>query len=68
MMTVATGRRPPFDNIVVSNFNSRFAPYPAYNMDFAASTSRRTASSSGQCHQAPRTPGSNHLVQHSQEK
>ena len=33
MMTVATGRRPPFDNIVVSNFNSRFAPYPAYNMD-----------------------------------
>ena len=33
MMTVATGRRPPFDNVVVSNFNSRFAPYPAYNMD-----------------------------------
>ena len=33
MMTVATGRRPPFDNIVVSNFRSRFAPYPAYNMD-----------------------------------
>ena len=33
MMTAATGRRPPFDNIVVSNFNSRFAPYPAYNMD-----------------------------------
>ena len=32
MMTVATGRRPPFDNIVVSNINSRFAPYPAYNM------------------------------------
>ena len=33
MMTVATGRRPPFDNIVVSNIRSRFAPYPAYNMD-----------------------------------
>ena len=33
MMTVATGRRPPFDNIVVSSINSRFAPYPAYNMD-----------------------------------
>ena len=33
MMTVATGRRPPFDNIVVSNITSRFAPYPAYNMD-----------------------------------
>ena len=33
MMTVATGRRPPFDNVVVSNINSRFAPYPAYNMD-----------------------------------
>ena len=33
MMTVATGRRPPFDNIVVSNIKSRFAPYPAYNMD-----------------------------------
>ena len=33
MMTVATGRRPPFDNIVVSNINSRFAHYPAYNMD-----------------------------------
>ena len=33
MMTVATGRRPTFDNIVVSNINSRFAPYPAYNMD-----------------------------------
>ena len=33
MITVATGRRPPFDNIVVSNINSRFAPYPAYNMD-----------------------------------
>ena len=34
MMTVATGRRPPFDNIVVSNINSRFAPYPAYNIFF----------------------------------
>ena len=33
MMTVATGRRPPFDNVVVSSINSRFAPYPAYNMD-----------------------------------
>ena len=33
MMTAATGRRPPFDNVVVSKFNSRFAPYPAYNMD-----------------------------------
>ena len=33
MMIAATGRRPPFDNIVVSNINSRFAPYPAYNMD-----------------------------------
>ena len=33
MMTVATGRRLPFDNIVVSNLRSRFAPYPAYNMD-----------------------------------
>ena len=33
MMTVATGRRPPFDNIVVTNFRSRFAPYPSYNMD-----------------------------------
>ena len=33
MMTVATGSRPPFDNIVVSNFDTRFAPYPAYNMD-----------------------------------
>ena len=51
MMTVATGRRPPFDNIMVSNINSRFAPYPAYNMDCYASTSGRTASPSGQCHQ-----------------
>ena len=33
MMAVATGRRPPFDNVVVSSINSRFAPYPAYNMD-----------------------------------
>ena len=33
MMTAATGRRPPFDNVVVSNITSRFAPYPAYNMD-----------------------------------
>ena len=33
MMTAATGRRPPFDNIVVSNINSSFASYPAYNMD-----------------------------------
>ena len=33
MMTVATGSRPAFDNVVVSNINSRFAPYPAYNMD-----------------------------------
>ena len=33
MMTVATGHRPPFDNVVVSSINSRFAPYPAYNMD-----------------------------------
>ena len=33
MMTVATGRRPTFDNIVVSNFDNRFAPYSAYNMD-----------------------------------
>ena len=33
MMTAATGRRPPFDHVVVSNVRSRFAPYPAYNMD-----------------------------------
>ena len=33
MMTAATGRRPPFDNVMVSSINSRFAPYPAYNMD-----------------------------------
>ena len=33
MMTIATGRGPPFDNIMVSNIKSRFAPYPAYNMD-----------------------------------
>ena len=32
-MTVATGRRPPFDNILVSNIRNRFAPDPAYNMD-----------------------------------
>ena len=30
MMTVATGRRPPFDNVVVSNINRRFAPDPEY--------------------------------------
>ena len=33
MMIVATGRTTPFDNIEVSNFDARFAPYPAYNMD-----------------------------------
>ena len=33
MMIVATGRRPPFDNVVVSNFDTRFSPYPAFNMD-----------------------------------
>ena len=33
MMTLATGPRPTFDNIVVSNFDTRFSPYPAYNMD-----------------------------------
>ena len=33
MMTAATGRRPTFDNIVVSNIRNRFAPDPAYNMD-----------------------------------
>ena len=33
MMTAATGRRPPFDHVVVSNFDTRFSPYPAYNMD-----------------------------------
>ena len=30
MMTVATGRRPPFDNLMVSNYTSRFVPYPGY--------------------------------------
>ena len=33
MMLAATGKRPPFDNVVVSNINSRFAPYPTYNRD-----------------------------------
>ena len=33
MMTAATGHRPPFDYVVVSNFDTRFSPYPAYNMD-----------------------------------
>ena len=33
MMLAATGRRPPFDNLVVSNYTSRFAPHPAYVMN-----------------------------------
>ena len=33
MMTTALGRRPTFDNIVVSNLRSRFAPDPVYNTD-----------------------------------
>ena len=50
MMTVATGRRPPFDNIVVSNFDTRFAPYPGTTWT-ATGASGRTASPSGQYHQ-----------------
>ena len=30
MMLAATGRRPPFDNLMVSNYTSRFVPYPGY--------------------------------------
>ena len=33
MMTVATGRRPPFDNIVVSNIRSRFARNDMENIE-----------------------------------
>ena len=33
MMLAATGQRPPFDNLVVSNYVSRFSPHPAYVMN-----------------------------------